>query len=406
MAYESFVGALRRHLSLVLGNRLLSVWGADPAEEDVAVAELLRSMSPRGVQSPGQAGPSTTPESPSGGAWADAAASLRLAHDVLASHLGPDRQYLTPDSHLVDQPEARRNGLSLLGALALTNALAAQRLGLRVAEVGGAGATRRGAERALFDYERVVGPAERLVACGGPAPRAGDLSHLRPATRTLPVIETGVDPLTAALIRVDWLAQRAHDAARGATHIGALTMQAFAALGVAVNQHSCVILHAMASQGGEHVPNAGRVGVTTAWTARAERAREAAQAWRRIYQAWDGLATPAPGSRLVVQQVTEVRQNLAEITRPEGHWKESAHLVSDSWTARRLLEGTGSLQRRGDQIAASHDAIVRRGPVRGQLYMSRRDAPEDLNVIPLYGARRYTLTTGERIDSLCQAYQR
>ncbi len=54
-----------------------------------------------------------------------------LAHDVLGTHLGPDRQHRTPDVLLIDDAESVRPALRTLSSVLLTAAVAHQPLARR-----------------------------------------------------------------------------------------------------------------------------------------------------------------------------------------------------------------------------------------------------------------------------------
>jgi len=131
--YDDLLAALRQHVAFLLGPRLAGLpEGSEPGPREAALLALHRALT---VSRPGRAR-RLDRENAVESSWTAAAHVLRLAHDVLATHVGPDRQHLTPDAALLDEPQARWGAATRLAELALTTAAAAAPLHLRAAEVG------------------------------------------------------------------------------------------------------------------------------------------------------------------------------------------------------------------------------------------------------------------------------
>jgi hypothetical protein len=129
--------------------------------------------------------------------WHDAAELVGLAHDLFATHIGPDRQRLSPFVPAFDDDAALRYALARIGQVALL-----------------ATAGRHGFHDS---YRQVLAsvrqPAYELLVRLGPTPVARSLATLEPRMLALPALDD--DPYLAATDTVRYLRQLLHRQVHG-----------------------------------------------------------------------------------------------------------------------------------------------------------------------------------------------
>jgi hypothetical protein len=126
--------------------------------------------------------------------WHDAAELLGLAHDLLGTHIGPNRERLSPFAPDQDDLDAFRYALSRVGHLALRAT---------------AGST---TEQKSDRLVTVATPAYELVTRLGPVVRAGSLADLEP--RALRPPDPDPDAVVAATDTLRYLRQLVYPAVR------------------------------------------------------------------------------------------------------------------------------------------------------------------------------------------------
>jgi hypothetical protein len=336
--------------------------------------------------------------------WTAAAHVLRLAHDVLATHVGPDRQHLTPDAALLDEPQARWGAATRLAELALTTAAAAAPLHVRAAE---AGSSRRDlaarADRAAAAH--LGSAAGDLLDLAQHADDGwGVLNELTPAMPAAlrarwPPPTAG--PLDTVLGHLDVLAQLVHDHGRGVP-VGAATLRSYAALANTVCRSVAVLAAAAAEQlsATDHV---GDAAVAAALREASSEARRAAHAWRAVYQAWQDFASPTPMSRGVRHRIKHSRQILNDLTRANDTWRPASEVVPDRAAASRLLTSARGLLLPLAEVADNHAAATAELRERQDLYVPRRQLPE-IDDHYFRGAWTYAPAPPERTGQILAAY--
>jgi hypothetical protein len=400
--YDELLAALRAHVAFLLGPRLAGPpRDGDPDPRDAALLALHGALAGAG---PGRAR-RLDRDSAAESRWATAAQVLRLAHDVLGTHLGPDRQHLTPDAPLLDEPQARWGAATRLAELALTTATAAQPLYLRAAE---AGSGRRDlAARLDRSAAAHLGSAagDLLDLAENTGDGWGALNELTPAMP--PALRAGwppptADPMDTVLGHLDVLAQAAHDHGRGAP-VGAATLRSYAALANTV----CRTVAVLEAAAAEQLSTTGHVDDAAAAAALREalsEARRATHAWRAVYQAWQDLASPTPMSRGVRHRIEHSRQILNDLTRVNDTWRPASELVPDREAAARLLTGARRLLLPLAQLARNHGAVAAELRERQDLYLPRRQLPE-IDDHYFRGAWRYAPAPPERSRQILTAYE-
>jgi hypothetical protein len=247
------------------------------------------------------------PLHPAGQALVRSAESLGLAHDVLASHFGPERQHRTADAALIESAGPCSPAVRDLSSMLLTAAVAHQALARRSLEL-------------YSDPTRVPPPVARIldegVALLGPAARLYDQARAvrEPGPDALGAL-TSATPLTAADPAVDPAAQAvgallrlrvaAHRQAVGDLGAGAATMRAFAA--VAITMIRCDL---------ETTPLSRTRGPRPALMS-------AGRSWARLHAAWGEVATLGGGPRAVLHDAATAVRLIEDGRRPAG-WGTAA----------------------------------------------------------------------------------
>ena len=258
-----------------------------PRDATIAAMPRLRA-SRRPVRPPGD-----RQLHPAGQALLQAAERLGLAHDVLASHLGPDRQHRTSDAVLIESAGPSSQGHRDLSSMLLTAAVAHQTLARRTQELN---PTLAGVPapvtRILREGVALLGPAARLYDQAHAATPVDDSLGRLTTAPLLTAADTGAVPperLAGALVRLE---VAAHRQANGELAAGAATMRAVTAVAVAL---------VLVDVGQE----------TTGLTSHRPSALAAARrSWTRLHLAWGEVATLGAGSRGVLFDATTAMQLL------------------------------------------------------------------------------------------------
>jgi hypothetical protein len=247
------------------------------------------------------------PLHPAGQALVRSGESLALAHDVLASHLGPERQHRTADAALIESAGPRSAAVRDLSSMLLTTAVAHQTLARRSLDL-------------YRDPTRVPPPVTRIldegVALLGPAAQLDDQARTvrEPGPDALGAL-TSATPLTAADPAADPAAQAAaallrlrvaaHRQAVGDLGAGAATMRAFAAVAITMIRRDL-----------ETTPLSRTRGPRPALMS-------AGRSWARLHAAWGEVATLGGGPRAVLHDAATAVRLLEDGRRPAG-WGTAA----------------------------------------------------------------------------------
>jgi len=387
-SYRDLLAALHRHGWELLGaaRHLASATastGADP--RDVAAVRFVDSLAIRARRRRfGEPVPDAAPSS----TWAAAAAAVRAATDLLATHRDPAGGWRTPEAELLDQPSVRAVGLAGLADLATTVAAADRQLSLRCRQ---AGLGWRELARRVPDLFPVRCAAQELgLACVPEVRFAGVFDGLevaRPDVRAGdPVVELGDRILR--LRRVAWLLTRE-------PHVGAASLIDFAAAGVIF--HSSV-----AARLGSKAPELD--GDPPAWSM-LRRAHDARDGWSLVHVQVRQLRTATLGLGVVRADLLGVRDLLCRLA-PAG---TSGAETTDH--AERRLQAVlhGGIDAFTD-IAAWNATVVDNLAARGQLHVPGRNLTGDqINDQPrLIAAKlhnRLTAAPEECVRRLAAAYR-
>jgi hypothetical protein len=399
--YDELLAALRDHVAFLLGPRLAGLpESSDPDPRDAALFRLHRALAAAGPK-PGRR--RERPGRVEAGGWLGAAQALRLAQDILGTHVGPDRQHLTSDAPLLDDLQARWAAATRLAELALTLATAAQPLALRAGE---AGSGRRDVAARLARSAR----AELAPAAGDLldlAQRSSDgwraLDELTPAMP--PAVRASwppptADPLDTVLGHLDVLAQAAHAHGRGAP-VGAATLQSYAALGSTV----CRAVAVVAAAAAHRLATSGEADGATIPALReaSTQARAAATSWRSVYQAWQDVASSTPMPLGAEHRIDQVKEILDGLTRANDTWRPAADLVPDRAAAARLLTTARGLLLPLAELASNDAAATVELRRRRDLYVPRRHLPDTARR-SIRGAWTYAPAPPDRAHQILAAY--
>ena len=261
-----------------------------PTDELVAALPALRPVLLAGDQDTGSV------SHPARRALARSVWSLRLAHDVLASHLGPDREHRTADASLVDGIGPNSGPMRELSAILLTAAVAHPSLAHRMLEVepdpDGWRRTPPTVDQVLHDGLAVLGPAVRLHDRARSAtPMVQDpLGAVTVATALAdpdaPLASPG-DPSRQLGDALSRLAVAAHRQGRGEIEVGAATMRALSAVAITMLRQD---LDRLQLTGGSKRREAALLAAGRSWTA--------------LHRAWSELRTLDTGGRSVLHDAS------------------------------------------------------------------------------------------------------
>jgi hypothetical protein len=228
-------------------------------------------------------------------------ALLGLAHDLLASHFGPERQHRTPDAARIEGSGPTSPALRTVSSLLLTAAVAHQALARRAMDLHPA-STQVPAPvvRLLREGVAILGPAARIhdrarAAGGGAGDALGDLTPATVLTEPAPRAQP-VDQLAEALSRLRVAAYRQ---GRGELVAGAATMRAVTAVAAALVRGQL-----------------DRARSTRRPPAEVAAVAAAGRCWVALHDAWNEVATLSPGSRGVLHDAVTALRFLAADAAP------------------------------------------------------------------------------------------
>jgi hypothetical protein len=242
-----------------------------------------------------------------------------VAHDLLATHLGPNRQHRTPDAALIDAIGPTSSALRTVASLLVTAGVAHQALARRAMDLFPiTGRSRPPVVRVLQEGAAVLEPAallmDRLYTQG--ADPGEELGRLTPAT---PLRFSGTDDPPAP---VDHLAQvlsrlrvAAYRQGRGELPAGGATMRAFTALAAILIRRD---LEA--------------TGATRRGRDDTAALRAAGRSWTQLHAAWGEVRTLQCGARAVgYDAVTAFR--LLQDESFSVRWGSSVQTGTADWTS-------------------------------------------------------------------------
>ena len=336
-AFERLHHVLARHLRFVAGPRTGRLHTlADRATEEFATAveaAAARYVKVRAV---------TT--HPAGKAWDASADALGMAHDILATHLGPDRRPLTWEGELVLNTKTRWHLVVRLAELA--QVLDQQRAPL-LCQLAASAELARSPVLELHRI-RLQHPGIELAAAAV-LDTAHDHSGRPGLERVDPAPLTSLrdlpgDPLERALALTDSLRRFAYEqACDGAGGLGTDGLRSYAAHAVDVAGHAAAILRAADARAidlfGRHAGTLARRSIERV----ANDLRAAGRQWKLVYRRWDDIASLHPTPRLLHHHVALTRQALSAATRDGAHPKQPVDLLPDAATAARHIDATSRL---------------------------------------------------------------
>ena len=289
-AYKSLLLAVHRHAWELAGgpNRITGIGASHDSEQrDLAAVRFIAALAPVTRARPIV---DEAPAPDAGLLWWQAARSMETATELLATHRDPEGAWRTPDSWVLDDPEARAASLAELADLAATVLAAEPHLGLRA---GQAGLRWSEVAQALPDLSSARAAAadllDRARSDGGGGTTFAELEVARPQPRT-------GDPLTELGDRVLRLRHHAWELTKQPL-VGVATLTDFAAAGVIVHAHAAAYLAGMAPGRINELP-------TRSMLRRAE-ARQTT--WSLIHLQTRQLRTATPGVAIVRHDVLAIR---------------------------------------------------------------------------------------------------
>jgi hypothetical protein len=238
---------------------------------------------------------------PAGQALMSSCELLGLAHDVLASHLGPERQHRSPEASLIDESGVASPAMRTLSSLLLTAAVAHQELARRAMDVQPAGAKIPDpVARLLAEGVAVLGPAFRIHdrACSTGTSAQDTLGQLAPAVLLSPPMNgtERADQLAGVLAR---LTVAAHRQSRGELAAGAGSLRALTLIAATLLRHDLTVARAARRPTGE-----------LAALAAADRS------WASLHGIWNQVATLSSGPRGILQDAVTAMELLDRNDNP------------------------------------------------------------------------------------------
>lgn len=198
VAFERLRRVLARHVRLLVG----PAWPNQPGRRDLVAEELASALEAAVRPVVSGLAQAFAGRHPAEQVWRTSADALGLAHDILASHLDPDRAALTPDGELALRPEAAWPAVVRLADLALT--LDRQRDCL-VRRLADAGRTRTlsglpSVHMARLGTARVQRTAAKVIETASGRPGSLALDEIAPAPVKSAIL-LPEDPVDRALAR-------------------------------------------------------------------------------------------------------------------------------------------------------------------------------------------------------------
>lgn len=320
--YKSLLSAVHRHAwELAGGPTRITGIGASPHSEqrDLAAVRFIDALAPvtmarRIVEQP--------PGPGAGRVWWQAARSMRTATDLLATHRDPEGAWRTPDSWVLDDPDARAASFAELALLAVAVLAAEPHLGLRA---GQAGLRWNEVAQSLPDLNQARAAAADLIdrtrSAGGGEPTLAELEVARPHLRV-------GDPLSELGDRILRLRHHAWELTKQSL-VGVGTLTDFAASGVIVHAHAAAFLAATSPGGVNELP-AGSLPT---------QARAGQATWSLIHLQARQLRTATPGLAIVRHDVLAIR-DLCKQVLPIGPEAQTEAENPETCDARALVKGS------------------------------------------------------------------
>lgn len=274
------------------------------APHDDLVAALPRLRPARRPVRPGGNGPLH----PAGQALLRSGELLGLAHDVLASHLGPERQHRTPDAALIESSGPYSPALRALSSMVLTAAVSHQALARRSLELAPAPSrVPAPVTRILREGVAVLGPAARLHDRARAGEQVDDRLGRLAAATALTAPDTRAGPagqLAGALSR---LRVAAHRQGHGELPAGAATMRALTAVATTLVRRDLDGARFARLTPGQRSALA-----------------VAGRSWSQLHEAWGEVATLDTGSRGVLYDAVTATRLLHDDDPCAAGWGTAA----------------------------------------------------------------------------------
>lgn len=310
------------------------------------------------------------------GEWNACARAISAGTALLASHLGPDRTYRTPDAPLLDDTEIKRAGVHRLAIFALTAAEGGRPLALRIRDASirfpKPGQLRTIATWLMTAHTSVGEAAAGVINDLHPTAGRSHLSMLQPAPQLVPTHDS--DPIAAARKSFDQIRLIAHRQARGEFEAGLEAIRAYATTGLLVAMHSHAITSAVAET---HKVDAG--GDRESLLSMAESLLATRTPWANLLAAAEQCGATTYSPPLLGREVTCLSSNLGAVTRSATHWLLPTEMIPNVRVEQRLLQLVHHLGSRVPDLAAAVKAITERLYEQGHLLVPTRSR-DDLDL--------------------------
>ena len=386
VAYRDLLAALGSHGRQLLGSevRLAGIKvSAHPEPQDSVAAELLTELARVGERDQVK----EAVNSPVASSWRAAAAEVRAATDLLATHRDPAGGWRSPQAQELDHARVRADGFGELAALTVPVATAASRVAERAREAGLRWAE---VDELVPGTARLAEASRRCRQVAGRLATTSPLDRLgvaNPPVRTgEPVVELG-DRLVR-LHRLAWHLTRAEQP-------GILTLADFAAAGVLVHQQA----NSLWQPPTQGLPSAaGEPPAPQVWTP----FTGGAAAWRLVHLQVRQLRTTNPASADVRAEVVAIRDLLAEVVgeaRSNPHAPSSRQLQGVLVGAARGFSDIATWNRQVfDDLGRRHQIFI---PGR---YLSGNEVSNRIDLVKVKLSNGITAATKQHQDPTAAAY--
>jgi len=270
--------------------------------------------------------------------WHAAAERLAIAHDILATHIGPAHQPRTLDAEVLHKPAAAAQGLRRLAGIVDVAALAAPRLARQAREV----TPDAKPELALLEAHSVcVGnAAAALIDVLGDRLPDQRLDRLPPAPLLRLAPPDHADPLGTVAQALDVLGRATLEQLRQPGTSSVATLHVLTATSTSLIGHLELLSAALQPRTSQRENGPLMADAASLHCARA--------AWIHAGRVLATYPALAPAPRLLTEAALTAQRTLATVTRDGKRWRRPAEIANDP----RLTEDvTASLARVVERVA-------------------------------------------------------